>query len=224
MGKHKSTSNNKLAGGLLLGAVASGSLAVAALSGAGTASAGCVSISGTTFSSGGGGLCATSSEVGNLAVANGNTHRGSRFGGPGNIAIAASQGSGAALATAEGGGNFALANGISGNNNGAVFGAFPPVPAGSIDIPANANTPTTAVALGVLNKAFAIGNGSTAQAYNFDSPASTVGGNRATTIGNGSNSLAISGNMFTPQSPPGRSRTRLATIRIRSTRRDRRRR
>jgi hypothetical protein len=71
----------------------------------------------------------------------------------------------------------------------------PPLP--NIVIPAT-TLPTSAIALGVLNKAFAIGDGSVALAQNADSPASTPGNNRATTIGNGSNSVAISGNLLTP--------------------------
>ena len=125
MGKHRSISNNKFAGGLLLGAVASGSLAVAALGGAGTASAGCVSISGQSLSSGGGGLCFTTSDLGNIAVANGANAGAEAFGGPGNIAVAAGtttlpQNS----ARRAGGGNFALAQGNPGSNNGSQ-GTFP---------------------------------------------------------------------------------------------------
>ena len=188
MGKHRTVSKDRLAGGLLLGAVASGSLAVAALSSAGTASAGCVSISGTSYFSGSGGYCETTTELGNIAVANGASSQAyAGFGGPGNIAIA--KGS-FAYADAEGGGNFALANGEPGNNNGAAFTGDP-----FTDIPADANTVTQAYAYGVLNKALAIGNGSTAQSYNFDSVVTTAGKNLAFTQGNGSNSLAISGDL-----------------------------
>jgi hypothetical protein len=186
------TSNNKLAGGLLLGAVASGSLALAALSGAATANAGCVSVSGATFVSGLGlsGLCATSTEPGNIAVANGPDAFAIAGVGPGNTAIAAGT---IALAQAGGAGNFALAHGDPGANPGAVF----IVPPGAFIVPAG-TIPTAASATGVLNKAFAIGNGSTANAINIDFPVNTVGNNRATTIGNGSNSLAVSGNQLIP--------------------------
>jgi hypothetical protein len=190
MGKHTSTSNNTLAGGLLLGAVASGSLAVAALSGAATASAGCVSISGQTFVSGGGGFCETSSDLGTIAVANG-AGAVAEGAGPGNTAIAAGTDP---IALAEGGGDFALAHGNPGPNNGFTV-VVPPLP--NVVIPA-ATIPTVASASGVLNKAFAIGDGSTATAFNFDSPSSTPGNNRATTIGNGSNSVAVSGNLLAP--------------------------
>ena len=199
MGKHRSSSNNKLAGGLLLGAVASGALAVAALSGAGTAGAGCVSISGQTFVSGGGGTCSTSTDPGNIAVANGaGSGAFAGLGGPGNIAIAAGTAATgpSALSEAVGGGNFALAHGNPGNNNGAVFGSFPPIPI-SFDVFPNANAPVQAIAQGVSNKAFAIGDGSTAQAFNFDSPTSTPSNNVATSVGLGSNSLAVSGNALT---------------------------
>src|ERR1700730_687108 len=46
MGKHTASKKDKLAGGVLLGALASGALAVASLSGAGAANATCASISG----------------------------------------------------------------------------------------------------------------------------------------------------------------------------------
>jgi hypothetical protein len=192
MGKHKSTSDNKLAGGVLLGAVASGSLAVAALSAAATASAGCVSISGQTFVSGGGGLCGTTSEPGNIAVANGTDAEALADGGPGNTAIAAGTGP---FSEAIGGGNFALANGNPGPNPGFTV-VVPPLP--NIVISPSANRQTLAIASGVLNKAFAIGDGSVALAENVDSPVTTPGNNRATTLGNGSNSVAISGNLLTP--------------------------
>ena len=200
MGKYKSISNNKLAGGLLLGAVASGSLALAALSGAGTANAGCVSISGTTFASGGGGVCVTSALPGNLAVANGAGTFAEAVNGPGNLAVAAGTTTSSLLtsaaAIANGGGNFALAHGNPGNNNGATF-KVPPL-TGLFDIPASTTQATDAEATGVLNRAIAIGDGSTAQAFNFDSPSSTPGNNTAFTQGLGSNSLAISGNALTP--------------------------
>ena len=198
MGKHRATSGGKLAGGLLLGAVASGSLAVAALSGAGTANAGCVSISGQTFSSGGGGTCVTTEELGNIAVANGvDAYAEAGFAGPGNISIAAGTG---AIASTFGGGNFALAHGEPGNNDG-TGDTFPVIPFSEeftfdSNIPADENTPTQAYAVGVLNRAFAIGNGSTAQAYNYDSDPATPGNNVANTQGNGSNSLALSGDNF----------------------------
>ena len=198
MGKYKATSKNRLAGGLLLGAVASGALAVAALSGAGTASAGCVSISGQTFTSGGGGSCLTTTEPGNIAVGNGaGSVAEAGGGGPGNIAVASGTNGGAptnsAVANAVGGGNFALAHGNPGNNNGVTF-TVPPV---GIFVPASPSRPTVASATGVSNKAFAIGDGSTAFADNFDSPLSTPGKNVATTVGNGSNSWAVSGNLLT---------------------------
>ena len=90
MGKHTSISNNKLAGGLLLGAVAS-SLAAAALGGAGTAGATCASIGGvssgtgctstaTSFAVGiGPNTTATASGLFDGAVANGVTNTGSQF-------------------------------------------------------------------------------------------------------------------------------------------------
>jgi hypothetical protein len=187
MGRH--ISKYKLAGGLLLGAIASGSLAVAALSGAATANAGCVSISGQTFASGGGGLCITTPELGNIAVANGTGSVSEAAGGPGNLAVV---GNTDAVAEALGGGNFALANGNIGPNPGATFVVGPPV--GTIAIPAG-NHRTFAAAAGVQNTAFAIGDGSTAEALNFET---TPGNNRATTIGNGSNSFAISGNQIIP--------------------------
>jgi hypothetical protein len=192
MGKHTSTSNRKLAGGVLLGAVASGSLAVAALSGAATANAGCVSISGQTFTSGGGGGCATSPELGNIAVANGPSALAFAIGGPGNTAVTAGTG---AFSEADGGGNFVLAHGNPGNNNGFTV-VVPPLP--TFTVGGSPNQPTIADARGVRNTAFAIGDGSIAEASNIDSPVTTPGNNRATTIGNGSNSLAISGNLLTP--------------------------
>jgi hypothetical protein len=185
-------SKNKLAGGVLLGAVASGSLVVAALSGAATANAGCVSISGQTFLSGGGGTCFTTSDLGNIAVANGVGSQAGVVAGPGNTVIAAGTN---ASSLAEGAGNFALAHGNPGNNNGATF---PIPPFGGIVILPNPNTRTSAQVSGVLNQAFAIGDGSTANAINADSPSTTPGNNRATSIGLGSNSLAISGNLLTP--------------------------
>jgi hypothetical protein len=195
MSRH--TSKNKLAGGVLLGAIASGALAVAALSGAATASAGCVSISGQTFFSGGGGDCETSTDLGNIAIANGTGAKANSKGGPGNTAIAAGTG---ARSGAVGGGNFALANGNPGPNNGFLI----PVPSGDIGIPPNPNESTFANAEGFNNTAFAIGDGSIAVAQNlFDVPLTTPGNNRATTIGNGSNSAAISGNLFTPPIPAG---------------------
>ena len=197
MGKHKTTSNNKLAGGLLLGAVASGSLALAALSGAGTANAGCVSISGQTFVSGGGGACGSDNLPGDIAVANGaGAVAGAGFFGSSGNNISISAGNGALSEAVSGSGNFALAHGNPGNNNGAGFGSFPPIPI-SFDIIPSTNQPAQAIAQGVSNRAFAIGDGSTAQAFNFDSPASTPGNNVATAQGNGSNALAISGNLFT---------------------------
>ena len=182
-------SKNKVAGGVLLGAIASGSLAVAALSGAATANAGCVSISGQTFVSGGGGACSTTPLLGNIAVANGVGALASAGVGPGNTAIAAGT---AAESSAIGAGNFTLAHGNPGLNPGFTV-VVPPLP--NIVIPAT-TLPTSAIALGVLNKAFAIGDGSVALAQNADSPASTPGNNRATTIGNGSNSIAVSGNQL----------------------------
>jgi hypothetical protein len=182
-------SKNRFAGGLLFGAVASG-VAAAALSGAGTANAGCVSISGQNFFSGGGGICETTTELGNIAVANGTGAEAGAGLGPGNTAIAAGTD---AFAQAEGAGNFALANGNPGPNPGATF-SVPPV---TVIIPA-ATIRTHALARGVLNQAFAIGDGSTATAENADLPTTTPGNNRATTIGNGSNSLAISGNQLIP--------------------------
>ena len=170
---------------------------MAALSGAGTANAGCVSISGQTFSSGGGGICSSSAQLGNIAVANGTNSAAAAGPGPGNTAVAAGN---SALAEALGGGNFALAHGNVGNNNGFTV-VVPPLP--PLVIPANANTFTSAIASGVLNKAFAIGDGSTATAFNVDSPASTPGNNVATSRGNGSNSFAISGNQLNPAIPAG---------------------
>jgi hypothetical protein len=193
MGRH--ISKNKLAGGVLLGAIASGALAVAAVSGAATANAGCVSINGqTTFFSGGGGDCSTNAPF-SIAVANG-TGTGAGTDGPGNIAIAAGTGT---LSQAGGIGNFALANGNIGPNPGAPF-AVPPF---SYALPPNPNQQTFAQAFGVQNTAFAIGDGSSARAINFDSPSTTPGNNRATTIGNGSNSFAVSGNLYTTPIPAG---------------------
>jgi hypothetical protein len=189
MSQHIST--HKLAGGVLLGAIASGSLAVAALSGAATANAGCVSISGVTFFSGGGGFCVTSTDPGNIAVANGTNAAAVAFDGPGNTAISAGT---HAQSSAGGVGNFALAHGNPGNNNGFMV----TVPPTTFTIPANPNSPTGASALGTRNTAFAIGDGSFAQAANSDVPFGTPGNNRATSIGLGSNSLAISGNQFIP--------------------------
>jgi hypothetical protein len=189
MSRH--TSKNKLAGGVLLGAIASGALAVAALSGAATANAGCVSISGQTFFSGGGGTCITSTNLGNIAVANGTGSAATAAGGPGNTAIAAGTLAGAA---ATGGGNFALAHGNPGNNNGGTF----TVSNFTVIVPADPNFPTQAVAEGVLNKAFAIGDGSGALATNVDIPTTTPGNNRATSIGNGNFAMAVSGNQLVP--------------------------
>src|SRR5271167_3767032 len=158
MGKYKATSKNSLAGGLLLGAVAS-SLAVVALSGAGTANAGCVSISGQTFTRGGGGECFTAAMPGDIAVANGAGSYADAgafiAGGPGNIAIAAGTQPNAsgesAIAEAFGAGNFALANGAPGANPGTGT-SFPTGPPINFNITANPSTLTEAFVYGVQNK------------------------------------------------------------------------
>src|SRR5271167_1886601 len=89
MRQHRTISNNKLAGGVLLGAVASG-LAAAALGGAGTANATCASISGigngngctstpTSFAIGlGPNTTATASGLFDAAIANGLTNTGTQ--------------------------------------------------------------------------------------------------------------------------------------------------
>src|SRR5271167_4494655 len=188
MGKYKATSKDRLAGGLLLGAVAS-SLAVAALSGAGTASAGCVSISGQTFTSGGGGVCSTDPEPGNIAVGNGGDLYAHAGMGPGNIAI--SVGTGAEVA-ANGAGNFALANGNRGNNNG--FTVFTPG-GGQYVVPANPAFGTFADAIGVSNRALTIGDASTTYAQGTNNVATSVGlGSNSVAIGSGKIANAIGNN------------------------------
>jgi hypothetical protein len=161
MGRHWTTSNDKLAGGVLLGTVASG-LASAALSGAATATATCASIDGMNNGNGctstatsvaigiGNGATATSSGMFDTAVADG-TNSFAQAGNP---------------ATGTDMFNTAFANGtgavaVAGNgNNDTAYAIGNPGPNPTIFT--LSTNPAVAVASGTSNSAFALGNGAVA--------------------------------------------------------------
>jgi hypothetical protein len=200
MGKHNAISNNRLAGGFLLGALASGTLAVASLSSAGAANATCASFSGvnagtgctstpTSFAVGlGPGTTASAQGVFNGAIAIGNTsfalvnelpNTDPRAGNGGfNLAIAVGNNAGAIT---RGTGNVALAVGNPGPNAGfPEFGQAGPTHR------------TFAEASGTFNRAFALGDGSIALANggNRLGVPRSIGNNTAISLGTGANSYA----------------------------------
>jgi hypothetical protein len=121
MGKHRAISNNKVAGGVLLGAVASGALAVASLGSAAPANATCASISGI----GNGNGC--TSTVGSVAIGLG-PNATATTNGPFNTALAVGKNSNAIAGNTPGDfGNLAVnvGNNTTGPNaTGSTPGAF----------------------------------------------------------------------------------------------------
>jgi len=232
MSKHNAISNDKLVGGVLLGAVASG-LALTALSGAGTAGATCASISGvgngggcistpTSFAIGlGPNTTATADGLFTGAIANGITN------GVTDTTVASSKG---ALSLAYAGGKNTQATTVGNLNvavvqgqataNGFPVTAFAGVTPGDIgNIAINIGTRTgsnfnSAVAAGTGNIAVNIGNETgagfeNAQAYGTGNSAFNIGDNNIVFAGDSgspatfSSAFNVGGSNNTVHAGPG---------------------